>query len=363
VCLLELRGKNKMIQNKTHILFWVVILGLICWFISSISSILLPFVVGMGVAYMLDPMADNLEMRGLSRTIATVIISTIFFLTVLSLCAFLLPLLAEQLRDLIVDLPKNIDNLRDKYGQHLQKISKELHLPSKDAFSQISEKLTDSSQDILGKFGYGLVKSGLSLMNFLGLLLITPVVSYYLLKDWDKIVAKVDDLLPHKYAPTIREQVQEIDKTIAAFLRGTVNVMLVLIVFYAVALLIAGLPYSLLVAIISGVSIIVPFVGTLVSAGLALGIAYIHSEGGNELVIAVGAIFAIGQVLESYVLTPRMVGKSVGLNPLWIIFGMMAGGVLFGFVGVLLAVPLTAVFGVLIRFAIAQYKKSEFYGA
>jgi predicted PurR-regulated permease PerM len=350
-----------MIQNKTHILFWVVILGLICWFISAISSILLPFVMGMGVAYMLDPMADKLERRGFSRTTSTTIISAIFFLTVLLLCALLLPLLAEQLSGLFVDLPQNIDNLREKYGQYLQKFSKELHLPSNDAFNQISEKLTSSSQDMLGKFGYGLVKSGLSLVNFLGLLLITPVVSFYLLKDWDKIVAKIDDLIPHKYASDIRAQMHEIDKTIAAFLRGTVNVMLVLMVYYAVALLIAGLPYSLLVAIISGISIIVPFVGTFVSAGLALGIAFVHSKGGNELIIAVAAIFAIGQVLEGYVLTPRMVGKSVGLNPLWIIFGMMAGGVLFGFVGVLLAVPITAVVGVLLRFAIIKYKNSEFY--
>jgi predicted PurR-regulated permease PerM len=347
-------------SKYSPLIFWGVIAALFIYFLTLISPILLPFVVGMGVAYMLDPLADRLEVRGMGRTTATTIISGSFFLILGLIIVLVVPLLAEQIGELLRELPEYITTLQEKYSSRLTSLTKQLHIPQDGSLGSLTEKMNGSLQEMLVGVLMGLVKSGLVMMNFFALLLITPVVSFYLLRDWDMIVAKINILLPQRYAPVIREQMQEIDKTLAAFLRGTVNVMLVLVVYYGIALSVVGLPYSLLIALCAGVMIIIPYAGTIVSTGIAFGVGIVHFDTLQPLMF-LGGIFAVGQVLESYVLTPRFVGKSVGLNPLWIIFGMMAGGALLGFVGVLIAVPATAVLGVLLRFGLNQYQRSSLY--
>ncbi len=330
------------------------------WFISLISTILLPFLLGMGAAYMLDPLADKLERKGLNRTLATSIISVGFFVTLIASIIALVPLIGDQLELLFASTPQYLTILQDNYAKHLQKISDNFHIDADKAVSGVTAEITNYAKNIIVEVMQGLLKSSFNFVNFIGLMLITPLVSFYLLRDWDKLVTKIDDLLPHQYAPIIRLQMQEIDRTIAAFLRGTLNVIFTLVLYYAVALAAIGLPYSLLIAIMSGAMIIIPFIGTIASALIALCVAFVHFDEIQSVALVAG-VFIIGQVLEGYVLTPRLVGKHVGLNPLWLIFGMMAGGAILGFVGVLIAVPLAAVLGVLLRFAIAQYKNSEFY--
>ena len=192
------------------------------------------------------------------------------------------------------------------------------------------------------------------------LILITPVVAFYLLDDWDHIVARVDNLLPRSHADTIRTQVGIINQTLAGFLRGQMNVCLILSTYYAVLLSILGLHFSIVIGISTGMLVIVPYAGWALGAIIGIGVALFQFDS-HAHTGAIAGVFLAGQVLEGYFLTPKLVGKKVGLHPVWIIFGMLCGAALFGFVGVLLAVPVTAVLGVLIRFATQHYLLSGYY--
>jgi predicted PurR-regulated permease PerM len=348
-------------KNKTHWWIWLLIAVAFGWFLNLISPILLPFVVGMGVAYLLDPLADRLESRGLSRTKATSIISVVFFVIIALVLAFIIPLLAEQIGGLINSAPSYINFIQEHTQELLKNASQKLPLNNAVDNQKIAQTITENIHNFALNFVQNIVKSGLVLINFVGLLCITPVVSFYLLRDWDKVLQHINELLPRRYAPIICEQARLIDKTLSAFLHGTLNVMLVQIVYYLIMLFLIGMPYSVLIAIMAGSLIIVPYVGTLLSAGLALAVSFVHFNHDLQMMIWVGLVFVLGQIIEGYILTPKLVGSSVGLNGLWIIFGMMAGGALLGFVGVLLAVPITAVLGVLMRFGISEYKKTMLY--
>ncbi|NET71514.1 MAG: AI-2E family transporter [Sphaerospermopsis sp. SIO1G2] len=350
-------------MEKSQLLFWFVIAVCFGWFIHLISPILLPFLVGIGMAYLLDPLVDRVEARGCSRTMSTLIVSgSIFTLTILTLFA-VIPLLLDQLASFLAALPGYIAYLRQLAEGYLMQWGETFHIVrAKEGVQDIAASLATDATSVISNVMTGLLKSGIAVVNFAALIIITPVVTFYLLRDWDKIVADIDGLLPRRYAPVIRVQLAEIDRTLSAFLRGQLNVMLCLFLFYALALSLAGLHYSLIIALVGGVMVIIPYIGTVVSGALAVGMAYIQF-GTIEHAGLILAIFAAGQVLEGYVLTPKLVGSLVGLNPLWIIFGMMAGGSIMGFVGMLLAVPITAICGVLIRFAVSEYLGSRFYGA
>ena len=341
-------------------LFWLAVASLLLLFLYAIKAILLPFVIGILVAYFLDPAADKLEKWKLSRTAATATITLSFFAIIALAIAILLPLLLQQVTGLLSVLPTYIQELQiliDKELQHLMGSLDAKQIESaKEAVHNASSEAFASTGVVLA----GVWKSGFALINLASLLVITPVVSFYLLRDWDKITACTDRLLPRAHADTIREQIAKIDETMAGFLRGTVNVMIVLGLFYSVALSIVDLDFAILIGIMGGIIIIIPYLGTILTGLTAIGVAYLQHEGA-ELVMMVTGIFIAGQMLEGYVLTPKLVGERVGLHPLWLIFGMLAGAALFGVVGVFLAVPVTAVIGVLVRFAISQYQQSGYY--
>jgi predicted PurR-regulated permease PerM len=200
----------------------------------------------------------------------------------------------------------------------------------------------------------------MAIANLLSLFFITPVVTFYLLRDWDRIVAKIDALLPRQHAGVIRAQSREIDTTLAGFARGQATVCLILATYYATALMIAGLPFGLVVGMAAGLLTFIPYLGAIGGFVIAFGIALVNFDGWSGP-IAVAAIFAAGQVVEGNVLTPKLVGDRVGLHPVWIIFALLAGGTLFGFLGLLLAVPVSAGIGVLVRFALSRYLASPVY--
>lgn len=339
--------------------FWLFAgLGLLLFF-YLVKSILLPFVVGLGVAYFLDPAADKLEKWGLSRTLATVSITLGFFLVMAGGIAALAPVLYHQLSALIVELPNYIQAIQQIY---LPRIEEWLAKLGQNGFAA-QEGLSSFSADIAklsGGLVSGLAKSWGTVFSLASLVVLTPVVTFYLLRDWDRLLEKVDELLPRDHAQTIREQAREIDRTLASFVRGQLNVCLILAVFYAVLLSLAGLKFAVLIGVIAGLLVIIPYVGTVVSALMSLGIAYTQFDTLGEVAV-VGVIFVAAQMLEGYFLTPKLVGSRVGLHPVWVIFGMLAGGALFGFVGIFIAVPVSAVIGVLVRFAIERYKQSEAY--
>ena len=349
-------------------LFWLLLALAFGWFLSAVQPILLPFIVGMGVAYLLDPAADWLETKKLSRTMATSLICAVFFVGLGLGLLWFVPALAGQLMGLVDDLPRLLAALREWVMPYVESIRAQLGSITGFNGNLGAEALdTGSAKEgaqglfkVAGNVARTVLQSTSALLNLLSLLFITPIVSFYLLRDWDRITAKLDDLLPRAHAETIRAQFHAIDRVLAGFLRGTFNVSLILATFYMVTLSMAGLHYSLLIGLIGGFAIIIPYLGTVISGGLAVGMALMQFNGWEPVAI-VGVIFVIGQVLEGNFLTPKLVGDKVGLHPLWMIFGMLAGATLLGFVGVLIAVPLSATLGVLVRFGLQRYRESSYY--
>jgi predicted PurR-regulated permease PerM len=327
----------------------------------AVREILLPFVIGMFAAYFLDPAADRLEKWGMSRSFATFLITTGFFLFILLLLALLVPMLFNQFSELAKTLPDYVNSLQQHYGSQLRALF--LRAGDGDSAKTVHEAAQSASGAILGamaKSAGGMLQSGLALVNLFALIFIAPVVAFYLLRDWDKLVAKVDSLLPRRQAPLIREQMHAIDQVLSGFIHGQTNVCLFLAVYYSIALTLVGLQYSLVLGLAAGLLTMIPYVGALF--GLALGLLLAAVQFGDMThVVIVGAIFLIGQFTESNFVTPKLVGHRVGLHPVWVIFGLLAGGALFGFVGVLVAVPVTASIGVLVRYGVSRYLESRYY--
>ena len=341
-------------------LFWLAVICLAGLFLFQIRSILLPFVVGAMIAYFLDPAADELERRGLSRTSATAVITLSFFAAFITVMIFLAPALYHQLQELVNNAPEyamQIRKLVDPYVSKLHKIwSSKAAAVGPNMLQSSSSSMFETAEKLL----IGVLASGKAIFSTLSLIFLTPVVTFYMLRDWDVMVERIDDLLPRMGADIIRTQAREIDRTIAAYLRGQVNVCMLLSLYYMTVLWLAGLQYGLLVGLIAGIVAFIPFVGTLVTVGTAMTLAFIQFSDLGQVGMIAGML-GFGIILENNILVPKLIGGKVGLHPAWVIFGMLAGGALLGFVGVLLAVPLTAAIGVIVRFATARYRSSAYY--
>ena len=325
-----------------------------------LRGVLLPFVAGMAVAYFLDPACDWLEEKGCSRTVATGIITAVFFIIAATLLVLIAPLATGQIVDFFDKAPGYFTALREKAGPLVERLGPYI---GDGGVTELREAVGTHTGDAVrwaaGLLG-GLVLQLSALASLVSLIVITPIVSFYLLRDWDHIVAKVDGWLPRGHAETIREQLRLIDRSLAGFVRGQVTVCLILGTFYGIALTVAGLDFGFIVGFATGLVSFVPYFGLLLGfmTGMALAIAQFDAW---TPVAIIAAIFAVGQVVESNFITPKLVGERVGLHAAWIIFALLAGGTLFGFLGVLIAVPVAAVIGVLIRFGVAEYLKSPLY--
>ncbi len=343
-----------------RLLIWVAVLIALLFVIQSLRDILLPFVAGMAVAYFLDPLADRLERRGLPRIAATLIITLAFFLIIIGGLVMLFPLLQVQVIAIAERLP-DLFALVERLAEHALERIKAVLPP--DTMQRASDAAGDYAGLVVGWMRTVVTRlwsGGLALFQIISLVLITPIVSFYMLLEWDRIVEKFDSLLPRKQASVIREQLSQIDTTISAFVRGQASVCLVLSVYYGIGLSMVGLEAGLLIGLGAGLVSFIPYAGALSGFVVGVGIAIVQFDSLSPVML-VAAIFITGQLAESYILTPRLVGDKVGLHDLWIIFSLMAGGTLFGFTGVLLAVPTAAVIGVLIRFSLGEYLKSPLY--
>ncbi|MCG8598432.1 MAG: AI-2E family transporter [Kiloniellales bacterium] len=340
--------------------FWLVGIAVFFLVLYLFRSVLLPFVAGMAVAYFLDPVCDRLETYKLSRTLAVSIVSLVFALLVVAVLLLLLPLIVNQVVDLAEWLPGFLNTLRgylaDLIVRMQDRIDPALADRLRDSLSQSAGTAVRWVTDFLG----GVLRAGFDFANFLSLLVITPIVAFYLLRDWDRLVQQVDDWLPRQHAEEIREELRRVDETLAGFLRGQASVCLLLGVFYSIGLSLAGLSFGLIIGLIAGLLSFIPYVGSIVGLGLSVGLAFVQFDEWYMIGI-VAAIFVIGQVVEGNFLTPKLVGERVGLHPVWVIFALLAGGALFGFLGILLAVPVAAVLGVLVRFFLRRYLDSGYY--
>jgi predicted PurR-regulated permease PerM len=317
---------------------------------------MLPFLVAGAIAYFLDPVADRLERLGLGRATATAIITLAAAMTFILLVLAVIPLLMEQLAALINATPAMAAQLEAFVTRKFPDLS-----DSTSVMRQSLAQIASAIQARGGALAQGLLTSVLSVVSWILFLVVVPVVAFYLLMDWDHMVARIDDLLPRDHAPVIRQLAREVDAVLAGFVRGQLTVCLILGVFYAVALMSVGLQFGLIVGAIAGVTTVIPFIGALIGGALAIGIGLYQFWGDWLQIGLIAAIFGIGQFMEGNVLTPRLVGKSVGLHPVWLMLALSIFGAIFGFAGLLVAVPVAACLGVVARFALNRYRESPLY--
>lgn len=340
--------------------WWGVALAVFILLLWLLSDALAPFILGAGIAYLTDPLADWLERQGLSRVLATVVI-TLGTLGIFALAILLLvPQLADQLRQLIETVPAWLDRLREFATRWLADVPDAGTLLNR-GLGDLRDTFQKSIQEVGGAVLGGVWTGGVALVNFIAVLVVTPVVAFYLLMDWDRLVAAIDDYLPRQHRATIHAIARDLDRVLAGFVRGQLTVCLILGTFYAVALMAVGLNFGLLIGIFAGLISFIPFIGSILGGVLSVGVALAQFWGDWLWIGLVLMIFVVGQAVEGNFLTPKLVGGKVGLHPVWLMFALSAFGVLFGFVGLLVAVPAAAAIGVIGRFLLQRYRDGPLY--
>jgi predicted PurR-regulated permease PerM len=341
---------------REQVTYWSIAAAVGLAVLWALGDVILPFVLGAAVAYFLDPVADRLERMGLGRAAAVAVITLVAMLVFVIAVLMIIPTIVNQAVALFDIAPQLARDLQGFLANHFPS----LYEPG-SALNQSLQSLGETVRERGGQLLETALSSAASLINIVVLLVVAPVVAVYLLYDWDHMVEKIDHLLPRDHAPIIRRLAREIDATLASFIRGMGTVCLILGTYYAVALMLVGLQFGLVVGAVAGLVTFIPYVGALLGGALALGLALFQFWGDWFSIALVAGIFASGQVIEGNFLTPRLVGSSVGLHPVWLIFALSAFGTLFGFVGMLVAVPVAAALGVVARFGIAEYQSGRLY--
>jgi len=341
---------------QTQARYWTIATTIFVATLWFLGDVILPFVLGGAIAYFLDPVADRLEAMGLSRALSTAIISVGAVLLFIIAILLIVPSLIEQAVSLVNVAPTLFGELQtfltEKFPSLIDQDS-----TLRQSLNELGTKIQERGGELVGT----VVNSAMGIINIVVLMVVTPVVAFYLLLDWDRMVAEIDKLLPRDHVDTVRQIAREVDNALASFIRGQGTVCLILGTYYAVALMAIGLQFGLIVGFIAGLITFIPYIGALVGGALAIGLGLFQFWGDWWSLAGVGAIFALGQFFEGNILTPKLVGKSVGLHPVWLLFALSAFGVLFGFVGMLVAVPVAAALGVIARFFVNQYKTGRLY--
>ncbi len=339
---------------------WLGILAFTILALYVINEILLPFLIGIAIAYFLDPTADRLQRVGCSRMFATCIITTVFFGVIAAIILLIYPVVLDQTLAFFHKVPSLIEALMKRVEPYTEDLRRAFPAERMEGLEDAGKSFIGTVAAWFGRLVRGIWAGGLALFNAVSIVLITPVVAFYLLRDWDVIVAKIDGWLPREFAPTIRMLMAEIDTIISGFVRGVGMVVMFLATVYGVGLTLVGLEFGLLVGLVAGFLSFIPYVGSLFGVSVALIIALGQFGDWVHIAMVLG-VFGFGQLIESFYLTPRLVGDKVGLHPVWIIFALMVGGLLMGFTGVLLAIPIAATIGVLVRFFLGHYLASPLY--
>ena len=348
-------------QYERHPVFWLATLVIFAALLWLLSPILLPFVFGLVLAYALDPLANRLTRHGVSRLLAALIILGGFVLIIVALLLLIVPVLSRQFTGFIENAPDYARRLQTFVSDPQYPWLKRLVGDNLVGSDKSVGDLVNQAMGYLSSVLASLWSQGRALISIFSLLIITPVVAFYLLCDWKRMLQAVDQLIPLPQRETVRGLCRQIDRTISAYFRGQSGLCLILGSYYAVGLSLAGLSFGLLIGVVSGIVSFIPYVGSLTALVLSLGVATAQFFPQWGHIVIVIAIVLAGQFLEGNVLAPFLVGHSVGLHPVWLMFALFAFGYLFGFVGLLLAVPLAAAAGVLIRFGVQRYRESPIY--
>jgi predicted PurR-regulated permease PerM len=346
---------------KRQLIFWACALLVLIALLWVLNDVLMPFVAGMALAYLLDPLVKRLQVLGISRAWAAVFIVIVFAILLIVAVILVVPVLGDQIGQFMQRLPDLIDRVRVLIQQSNQSW----------LGAYVGEKLPEAQKSLgtvaataagwITTFLGSLWSGGKALISVLSILVITPIVTFYLLMDWERMVNALDSLIPVHHRETVRGLAREMDAAISGFVRGQAIVCLILGIFYSLALMALGLNFALLIGLTAAFLSFAPYIGTMVGFLLATGVALAQFWPDWVWVVAAAGIFAFGQFIEGNFLQPYLVGKETGLHPVWLMFSLLAFGVLFGFVGLLVAVPVAAAIGVLVRFLVRQYRASSYY--
>ena len=347
---------------RNQFLFWLGTLAAFLGFIYIFKSVLMPFVLGLIIAYLLNPLVKALGRIKINRGVAALMILLVFFTVVTIAIALVAPTLYRQSLDFINALPGYAQSLWEMAQPIISQLGNRLGLGGAEdidvsaIIATNSETTADIAKNIVGKIAAG----GQAIIGTLTTFVFTPIVAYFVMKEWVRITNWVEDLLPRDNKETILDLIEKIDQKISGFIRGQISVAVILGIGYAVALTIAGLKYGALIGLVAGLLCIIPMVGSTIGLVVSVVVAYFQA-GDPMYVLIIAGIFLGGQLIEGNILSPKIVGDSVGMHPLWVFFALIAGGALFGIVGMLIAVPVAAAAGVLMAFAINRYKNSSLY--
>jgi predicted PurR-regulated permease PerM len=351
--------------------FWIGTFLLLVLLLWLFSGVLLPFAAAFALGYLLDPVVDRLERLGLNRLGATLLIIACAALVLILISVSIMPVLWRQAAGFIEALPAYAVKLEELISAEIARLSRDyggglidkLGLGSKGGgeLASATNDLVAHAAQWAASFLNSLLTGGAALISLISLLVVTPVVAFYMLLDWDKMIVSIDGLVPLRHRETVRALAREIDTAMAGFLRGQSLVCLILGAWYGIGLSLIGLNFGLLIGITGGVLSFVPYVGSLSVLIVSSTVAIVQDWPQLKLLAMSLGIFLIGQFLEGNILSPNLVGKSVGLHPVWLIFALLAFGSLFGFTGLITAVPFAAAAGVILRFAVRRYRESNLY--
>jgi len=341
-------------------MFWVGFGAVLFLTFILLQGVMLPFAAAFVIAHFLDPLVDRFETWGFSRTLASLLVLLGFLLGVGLILVLLVPLVEGQIVRLLARFPGLVSAAQDQFGNLMEVLRS--HLPQEEANrvrAAVGERIADAFT-WFGSLFQTMITSSFAILSILALVVVTPVVAFFMMRDWHRMLGWVDANLPRGSVDTIRRLAREIDQTLAGFIHGQALVCLILAVYYGAALSLAGLESALALGSLIGVLAIVPVAGVATGFALSVGLAALQYGTWTKVAVVCG-IFICGQTVEANILTPKLVGDRIHLHPVWVIFALLAGGKLFGFLGVLVSVPAAAVIGVLARFALDGYRRSVIY--
>ncbi len=348
------------VSARTYFIFWCGAIALFLSFVWLFNDILTPFVLGIVIAYLLNPLIKRFSKKGIKRTTGAAIVTILFYSILIAIIVVIAPIIAKESADLIDKLPEYLDRffvLVEPYTIWFhENVGPQYMSDAKQFVKENAGKILSVSGGLAG----GIAAGGQAVIGMATILILTPLVSFFMMREWPTITDWVEDLIPRQHETMIQDIIEQIDEKLSGFIRGQITVAFLLGIIYAVALSIAGLNYGFLIGITAGVLSIIPLVGSTVGLLISVAVAWFQT-GEISYVGIIAAIFIIGQIVEGNILSPKLLGDSVGLHPLWILFALLAGGSLFGILGMLLAVPVAAVVGVIGGFAIQQYKRTSLY--
>jgi predicted PurR-regulated permease PerM len=340
--------------------FWLGATGIFMFLVWLLSPMLLPFVAGLAIAYFLNPVVVVLRRSKLSRPAGSAIVLLGFIVVVIAIMLLIVPLFQSQVTALINAIPGYAERLHQNFMPWLNDLLSKLSPEDREKLRAAAGEHVGEAINWMAKFFQRLLSGGFALLDILTLVFITPLVAFYVLRDWEKLTKVIDNALPRRYYDVIHAQLHQIDQTLAGFVRGQALVCISLGFYYSVALSLTGLEFGAAVGLTTGLLAFIPYAGTTFGWATSLLLAAMQFGDFDHLAKII-IVFVIGQIVEGYFLTPKLVGDRVGLHPVWILFGLFAGASLLGFTGMLIAVPVAAVVGVLLRFGMQQYRASSYY--